>query len=277
MSVCAACGRSEVRPLYEVNGFPVVTCDGCGLARTELPDGFDPASIYTESYFAGGQADGYVDYQGSRDTVRAEFRRTLRALGRHTALSGSLVELGCAYGYFLEEAAERFSVCGVEVSDHARAACRERGLAVESSLSPELVEKHGPFDAAVMLDVIEHLADPAEVLANLRRSMKTGARLMLTTGDFGALSARLAGRRWRLMTPPQHLWFFSVPTLGALLARTGFRVRVAEHPAKLVPLSLVAYQALRLVGSSAPPWVKQLPGGLPVNFFDAMRVVAEAS
>jgi len=76
------------------------------------------------------------------------------------------------------------------------------------------------------------------------------------------------------MTPPQHLWFFSPATLGALLARHGFRVEVVTHPWKHVPLKLIAFQAARYVGQSA--LVNKLPirGGIPVNLFDAMRVVA---
>src|SRR6185436_6834394 len=110
----------------------------------------------------------------------------------------------------------------------------------------------------------------------LRRAMRSGGRLLLTTGDFSAPLARLLGRRWRLMTPPQHLWFFSPATLGALLSRTGFRVASVEHPAKIVPLSLIAFQAARLLGGSAPQWARRVPGGIPVNLFDAMRIVAEA-
>jgi SAM-dependent methyltransferase len=271
-----ACGSREASSLYTVKGFPIVTCGACGLGRTELPEGFDPALIYAESYFDGGQADGYVDYRGSRDVLCAEFRCALDVLARQGARSGSLIEVGCAYGFFLDEARARFSVCGVEVSDAARQDCISRGLAVERALTPELVAAHGPFDVAVMLDVIEHLSDPAALLADLRRSMRSGGRLLLTTGDFSAPLARLFGRRWRLMTPPQHLWFFSPVTLGSLLSRTGFRIASVEHPAKIVPLSLIAFQAARLLGASVPVWARRVPGGIPINLFDAMRVVAEA-
>jgi SAM-dependent methyltransferase len=276
MTVCAACGASEARELWRVQQYPVVACRDCGLARTELPPGFDPASIYTASYFDGGQPDAYMDYQASEATLRAEFARTLAVLGRHGSTRGALIEVGCAYGYFLETARDRFSVCGVEVSDAAREACRARGLDVERELSAELVERHGPFDAGVLLDVIEHLADPGAMLAELRRAMRTGGRLLLTTGDFGSLYARLSGQRWRLMTPPQHLWFFTRATIEALLVKCGFRLLGFDHPWKLVPLSLIAFQGLRLAGQPAPGWVRQLPGGIPVNLFDAMRVVAEA-
>jgi SAM-dependent methyltransferase len=270
VTACAACGATEARRLWEVNGFPVVQC-ACGLARTELPAGFDPATIYSEAYFQGGQHDGYADYEGSADDLRREFRRTLDAL---PARGGSLIEIGAAYGYFLDEARAQFEdVCGVEISDAARAAAVDRGHVVERELTPALFAR-APFDAAAMLDVIEHLDDPGGVLAQLRELMRPGAPLVITTGDFGSPLARAMGRRWRLMTPPQHLWFFSPRTLGALLERHGFRVASVAHPWKWVPIELVAYQASRYLGGQA--LVRRLAprGRVPVNLFDAMRVVA---
>jgi SAM-dependent methyltransferase len=271
-TTCVACGSSVTQPRWTVRGFSIVACE-CGLPRTVLPEGFDPTTIYSEEYFQGGQLDGYDDYAGKADQLRREFRRTLRALTRYVP-SGKLIEIGCAYGYLLDEAARTFTVSGVEISDAARAACVARELDVVRDATPEFLAARGPFDAAVMLDVIEHLSDPGDVLARLHGAMRPGGHLLLTTGDVGSVLARLMGRRWRLMTPPQHLWFFSPKTLTALLDRHGFRVRVVEHPWKLVPLKLAAFQLVRYGG---PNWLPKLtpPGSVPVNLFDAMRVVAE--
>ncbi len=270
---CVACGRNDARSLYEVNGFEILQCP-CGLARTRLPDGFDTASIYTEAYFQGGSRDGYADYLASGNELRYEFRRILEALNRHVP-SGRLIELGCAYGFFLEEAAASFTTSGIEISDHARAVCIEHGLDVVREATPEFLASRGPFDAAVMLDVLEHMREPGDALDRLHRTMRPGAQLVITTGDFGSLVARMMGKRWRLMTPPQHLWFFSPTTVTALLERHGFRVHTIEHPWKLVPLALVAYQATRYLGGQ--DLVRRfLPRGrLPINLFDAMRVIAE--
>ena len=268
--ICVACGNSVAHALYEVRGFPIVRCSGCGLARTELPAGFDADSIYTEDYFQGGHHDGYADYAGSGDDLRREFRRTLEALPAH---GGKLVEIGCAYGFFLDEArAAGFDACGVEVSDAARAECEARGHVVGRSIA-EIADR-GPFDAAVMLDVIEHLERPDEVLAELRALLRPGASLLLTTGDFGSPLARAMGKRWRLMTPPQHVWFFSPRTLGALLERHGFAIDRVTHPWKWVPTALIAYQATRYVGGQALVKKLPLPGRVPLNLFDAMRVSA---
>ena len=270
---CVACGQHDARPLYAVNGFDVVECS-CGLARTVLPGGFDPASIYTEEYFQGGHRDGYADYEGSGEELRHEFRRILGALTKHVP-SGKLVELGCAFGFFLEEAKHTFDVCGVEISDHAREVCRGKGLDVVRDASAEFLASHGPFDAAVMLDVLEHMQDPGEVLDRLHAATRPGGQLLVTTGDYGSLLARAMGKRWRLMTPPQHLWFFSPATVTALLARHGFRVHTVEHPWKLVPLALVVYQATRYLGAQNLLRRFVPRGRMPINLFDAMRVIAE--
>lgn len=258
--------------LFEVRDFPIVAC-ACGLARTQLPAGFDPASIYTEDYFQGGHVDGYADYRGSEAELRQEFRQVLAALRTHVR-GGRLIELGCAYGYFLEEARAAFEVCGVEISEHARAACIARGLEVSREASPEFLARTGPFDAAVMLDVLEHMPDPGAALRALHANMRPGGQLLITTGDFGSLLSRAMGKRWRLMTPPQHLWFFSRRTVTALLARHGFEVHTFEHPWKRVPLNLVAYQVTRYLRSQSLLRKITIPGAIPLNLFDAMRVIA---
>jgi 2-polyprenyl-3-methyl-5-hydroxy-6-metoxy-1,4-benzoquinol methylase len=256
-----------------VNGFDVVECS-CGLVRTVLPPGFDPASIYTEAYFQGGHRDGYADYSASGEELAHEFRRILAALKKHVP-GGRLVEIGCAYGYFLDAALSSFEICGVEISDHARAVCVGRGLDVGAELTPEFAVSRGPFDAAVMLDVLEHMQDPGDTLDLMHANMSPGAQLMITTGDFGSLLARTMGKRWRLMTPPQHLWFFSPATITALLARHGFRVHTVEHPWKMVPVALAAYQASRYLGGQAFVRRYVRGGRFPINLFDAMRVIAE--
>lgn len=248
------------------------------MGATRAGEGFEPAEIYRKGYFDGASVDGYADYRGSESVLRAEFRRTVKHLRKGGATGGRLLEVGCAYGFFLAEAAAHFQCTGIEVCHDAVAHCRGQGLDVRQGLAtPELLQELGTFDAIVMLDVIEHLDDPAEVVGALAQAVRPGGHLLLTTGDWDSWLSRLLGRRWRLMTPPQHLYFFSRPTLTRLLERTGFRVVECVRPWKVVPVGLAAYQlgarlGFRLRALESLTWL-----GLPVNLFDTVRVIAQRS
>jgi 2-polyprenyl-3-methyl-5-hydroxy-6-metoxy-1,4-benzoquinol methylase len=274
--LCPVCGeRRQATQVFVREGFPILRCADCGVGKTQLPAEFPTASIYTEEYFQGGRADGYSDYVGNERVLRAEFRSVLEDLRRAGASGGKLLELGCAYGFFLAEAKSAFEVQGIELSDTAARFCRSRGFDVEQGiLTEEFVARRAPFDAVVMLDVVEHLPDPDVVMQLLHRAMKPGARLLLSTGDWESGLSRIMGKNWRLMTPPQHTFFFSPRTMAAMLARLGFDVIDCRQPWKNVPFDLVLYQLGRILGMSRPPRWTGVHFGLPVNLFDAFRMVA---
>ena len=99
----------------------------------------------------------------------------------------------------------------------------------------------------MLFDVIEHLPQPRETLALCCQHLNPGGIIVITTGDFGSPAARLAGARWRLMTPPQHLWFFTRESMRRL-SRSRPDDGAPDHPWKIVPASLIAFQLRRMLG-----------------------------
>jgi len=274
---CPACGETGTyRYLYCKNGCHILVCRECGLGRAET-DAFDPTAYYTDAYFSGGHMDGYADYLGCERVLRREFARTVQFI-RQRRPSGRLLEIGCAYGFFLEEAKRYFDVSGIELAEDAAAYCRRNGLrVVRGTPGEQTLSQLGRMDIIVLLDVIEHLPAPGETLALCARQLDPGGLIVLTTGDFGSAAARWAGPRWRLMTPPQHLWFFSAGSIARLSERLHLRVENLDHPWKIVPLSLISFQLRRLLKLKSGPAARATQIGVPINLFDAMRVVLRRS
>ena len=270
---CPACGTQAVQQfLYAKNGCQILRCTQCGLGRADAT-GFDPESYYTADYFSGGHDDGYADYLGAEPILRREFAGTVEFI-RKFRPSGRLLDVGCAYGFFLQEAKRVYEVSGIELAEDAAEHCRRSGLRVISGVADETnLAQLGAMDVVVLLDVIEHLPSPSETLALCARHLNPGGIIVITTGDFGALTARLAGARWRLMTPPQHLWFFSRESIRRMAPPLGLSLEHFDHPWKLVPLSLITFQLRRMVGLRSASVSASGSVGLPVNLFDAMRVV----
>jgi 2-polyprenyl-3-methyl-5-hydroxy-6-metoxy-1,4-benzoquinol methylase len=270
---CAACGETTHHAFrFKANGCEIWQCERCGLGRAENAS-FDPSIYYTADYFSGRCDDGYSDYRGAEPVLRREFARSVDFIRRFFT-SGKLLDLGCAYGFFLKEARCHFEVSGIELAEHAAASCRQAGLNVLSGIVDEAnMARVGQVDVITMFDVIEHLPQPRETLALCHRYLKPGGIIVITTGDFAALAARWAGAKWRLVTPPQHLWYFTRESLRRMSAQLGFFMEHFDHPAKLVPLSLIVFQLRRMLGVRGSAVTVASRVGIPVNLFDAMRVV----
>ena len=271
--ICIACDKNSPHAFrFKVNGCEIWQCERCGLGRAEAST-FDPKSYYTADYFSGLRGDGYSDYFGAEPVLRREFARSVDFVRRFIG-SGRLLDLGCAYGFFLKEARCHFEIFGIELAEHAAASCREEGLNVLSGMANEAnMEQIGEVDVITMFDVIEHLPQPGEVLALCYRYLKPGGIIVITTGDFASMMARWAGANWRLMTPPQHLWYFTKESLRRISRQFGLSMEHFDYPAKRVPLSLIVFQLQRMLGvrGSSSPVASRI--GIPLNLFDAMRVV----
>ena len=270
---CPACDRITGHLLrFKRNACDILQCRDCGLGRTET-SGFDPAAYYTKEYFSGSRSDGYADYLGAEPVLRREFARSVDFIRRHRS-GGKLLELGCAYGFFLREAANHFDVAGIELAAEAAEHCRRAGLNVLSGMADAAnLRQTGHVDVIVLFDVIEHLPNPRETLALCCQQLNPGGIVVITTGDFSSVVAKLAGVTWRLMTPPQHLWFFTPESMRGMAASLGLAMEHVDHPWKIVPVSLIMFQLQRMLGLRSAGGAAASRFGVPVNLFDAMRVV----
>jgi 2-polyprenyl-3-methyl-5-hydroxy-6-metoxy-1,4-benzoquinol methylase len=149
-------------------------------------------------------------------------------MARYVSPGARVLEVGCAYGYFLELLRGRYpDSVGVDVSEVAVTAARDRGLDARAGDLLE-VDVQGSFGAVCLWDTIEHLAAPDAVLRRATELLAPGGHVFLTTGDFGSLLARMQGLRWRQIHPPTHLFYFTRRSLARLCQRVGLKVLAFE-------------------------------------------------
>src|SRR5260370_18086125 len=105
--------------------------------------------------------------------------------------------------------------------------------------------------------------------------MSGGGMCVFRRGDVGSVLAGSAGKKGRLMPPPQHLWFFTGEGMRRLATGAGFSMPHFDHPWKIVPASLALFQLQRILHVPVPRLAATSRLGIPINLFDAMRVVLQ--
>lgn len=108
----------------------------------------------------------------------------------------SVLDLGCGGGFMAEALARRGAkVIGVDPSAPAIEAAREHaraeGLDIDYRVGSgeALPVPDGSLDCVVVVDVLEHVADPALVLDEIRRVLKPGAPILFDTLNRTKLAA----------------------------------------------------------------------------------------
>lgn len=134
-----------------------------------------------------------------------------------------LLEIGANVGLFLAVATERgWEASGIEPSAWAvEQGCERFGVDLRQGAIETLEVEPGSVDALVMLDVLEHLADPGEALSHLRPMMAEEGVLALATVNVEGLHGRLRGGDWPWFIR-SHLHYFRPATLTKMLSDAGF-------------------------------------------------------
>src|SRR6185312_14041703 len=153
LQACPACGSAPPHMhRFTVNGCAIWQCQICGLGRAQT-EGFEPSAYYTAGYFSGDRSDGYADYLGAEPVLRREFARSVDFIRRYRS-GGKLLELGCAYGFFLKAAARYFDVAGIELAPEAAAHGQREGLNVlQGTADAANLQRIGKVDVIVLFDV----------------------------------------------------------------------------------------------------------------------------
>jgi ubiquinone/menaquinone biosynthesis C-methylase UbiE len=275
---CIVCG--EAGPAGAL--FPgILRCGSCGYVYADMSlTDEELFQLYNEQFFSGAE---FINYSADERFFRKNFRLRFQELKRliDPKRHQNLLEIGSAYGFFLDEARDEFaSVQGIDITDAGVLHAREQlGLDVVQAdfLSYDYGDRK--FDVVCLWDTIEHLRAPHLYLEKISQLTQSGALLAITTADIETFNARLRGRRWRMIHPPTHLHYFSSASLTRLLQRYGFAVAYNRYCGFYRSLGNVAHNIL-VLRQKRPGLFRALEKtgltslGFYLNLYDIMYVIA---
>jgi len=243
-TICPGCGNGDAKDFLQgpdrFNGrrklYRLVRCSQCSLVFLRNPP---PASEMAEHY--GSDYDRLIG-KGASSLGYWEPRKRLIS---HYKAAGTLLDLGCSSGSFLESMrGPHWQLAGIEMSADAAKMAEARsggqifhGDILEASFPPE------SFDVITCFDVLEHVYEPRSVLAKVREWLKPDGIFYLMVPNIDSAAVRVFRSYWYGLELPRHLTHFSPDSLRAMAAVVG--LETTALPANRFPA--VEYSARYLV------------------------------
>lgn len=223
MTSCLLCHRSEFRPFIREGEWQYLRCLNCGLIFLER----QPSKEFLHSHYQDYLPADSHGIESWRKLMAQVFAKSSRLIQEVIPTPGRLLDVGCGYGFFLEEMAQRgWQVEGIEISDTGLSFAREQlGLNVSDRPLPRPDWQDNCYDVITLFYVIEHLQNPLAVLREAHRLLRTGGLLLLRWPHTAPIARVL--RPWvkqmKLYQAPSHLFDFSPVTIYKILDQLDFR------------------------------------------------------
>lgn len=255
---------STLRPAgLTVPGGELNRCDVCGQL----------VSSTSEAHFNAGnqhwdKAEG--TWPDDRSYVRL-LRRKTRDIRNITKLLKKdradirILDVGCSNGVFVHIAGSLgMQAEGVDTSPQAVADGIKRGLKLHQGYLQDIAFQDESFDVVTMYEVIEHVAESADLIKECARILRPGGLLLIGTGNANSWTRFIRRGKWDFLNDHVgHVNFFSPRSLTIAAPRFGFRVvKVVTYSVKFFEkneVNPVFYRVMKILGEIV---------NLPARWFD---------
>ena len=236
---CGLCNEPSLDEVYSpersTRGIKIHLCRHCGLVQS-LPR-IDRAPRRAAAVSSG------ADWGNVRYGKGFRTKAALDAIGRHTDLSReiSVLDVGSNRGSFARaclNAAPKAHLVAVEPDERVVNSCAgfERTELVHARIESTALETDR-FDIVHSCHTIEHLADPARVLADHWRTLKRDGLLVVDAPSAEFLGSDDVVEEWFI---DKHLFHFSPRTLTRMIEMAGFEIVEGPDRADRENLLIVA-------------------------------------
>lgn len=237
---CRACHGRDLRHVGQKDGYDLLRCADCATVIVDpYPSDAELHAFYQNYMFTGS-------YLRKLDRKLKRGRGRVKRMLRHKPVGKRFLDIGCSVGTVCEAAHQLgLEPHGIDLDAVAIGHAKElfgTHARFESAPIAELAQRGDQYDMVYMSEVIEHVNDPEGFMENVAKVLVPGGMLYLTAPDGAHRAVPKDFATWGMVSPPNHLTFFSRKGIRQLLARHGLQVQ-GFSPAFKPGLKLIAYKA----------------------------------
>lgn len=221
---CILCNTDDADVFLKEDGLKAVKCRRCGLVY------INPMPSFAELKEKYGSKPSTV----TNKEIPAIEEKTLKAqldiaLIKKFKKNGRILDIGCAEGAFLAQAAESgYDPYGIEINKASLKYAKDKYHLI-NIFEGGILERDFPkeyFDIISMRNVLSHLHKPAQELNKIKTFLKKDGLFFCITGNLGSLSKERIKKYYNFSTPhlDEHLFHYSEKNLYTLFKMAGFSI-----------------------------------------------------
>ena len=207
---------------YTVKDYDVFQCGQCGTIWNNAIK--DESVEFYESEEYRKRVDGDSKLSTCHEKHDGQVLDKLEMTGTDIFRDKVVADIGCGGGSFLDfVSGVAKKVLAVEPSQAFRKQLSEKGYAVYAYAS-DIVDMQGGVHIVTSFDVIEHVEDPYQFVAEMYDLLQDGGKCIVGTPTDYAVLRKLLGKMFdKFIFQVQHPWVFSQEALRILFEKAGFK------------------------------------------------------
>jgi ubiquinone/menaquinone biosynthesis C-methylase UbiE len=237
--------------------FYMMQCNSCGLVYLNpRPEVSEFERIYPSNYHA-------FDFSEEDFGIVYKIRSKLEAKRVLSWCKGlnddaKIIDTGCGDGFHLslleKYGNKNWTLEGIDIDKRAAQMAEDKGLKVHVGSIDEINLPKNSYDLAIMVQTIEHVAEPAQVLRAVHRILKPGGKVVVVTDNTESFDFKLFKKSyWGGYHFPRHWNLFNRRSLTKLAENTGFEVE--NLTTQVSPVNWVYSFHNRFVDRQKPQWL----------------------
>ncbi|OIN57172.1 class I SAM-dependent methyltransferase [Arsenicibacter rosenii] len=227
LTACPVCGSSQLSHfltckdyLVSQSDFTIQECTECSFRFTNpRPDQHSIGQFYkSEQYVShNDESKGFINFL-YRTVRQYTLKGKVNLINDLNKGTGSILDIGCGTGSFLEACSKRgWVIQGMEPDSDARKIASER---LNSRIGESLQEfdPDKKYDVITLWHVLEHVAELDQVAYKLKQLLKPEGTLLIAVPNNVSADAIHYKQYWAAYDVPRHLHHFTPATIKRLMA-----------------------------------------------------------
>ncbi len=221
---CSICNSNDIKLILNNKYKQIYECGNCKVKFQNIS--IDTAAVYNEKYFTDKYKNQYGNtYLEDKENIIKFAVKRLNVIRKLNKNFNSIMDIGCAYGFFLKEAKKYFKTAkGIEINKKAVEYGRKVLFLDIDNVDLMKFKSKNRYDVITLWYVMEHFKTPYRVITKLKTVLNRNGLLCLAIPNGSGALYKFNKKLWFKLHPDDHYFDYTLKSIRFMMRKLGFKL-----------------------------------------------------